>query len=83
MLYDDLMSATVQSITKTGGIAGQVRLTAAVQYPGEDTSTVSFVGSVYGGPVVYISSDGHQTFVTDPSRFGTFGPEWVRRFFDA
>lgn len=76
------MSATVQAVTKTGGIAGQVRYTAAVQYPGEDTSTVSFVGSVYGGPVLMITAgfpDG--MWVTDPGRHGEFGPEWIERFF--
>lgn len=76
------MNTTVQSVTKTGGIAGQVRLTAAVQYPGEDTSTVSFVGSIYGGPVVMVTAGFPEgVFVTDPDRFGEFGPEWVRRFF--
>lgn len=73
----------VLNVKKTGGIAGQVRYTAAVKYPGEDMSTVSFVGSVYGGPVVMCTEgwpDGQ--FVTDPGRFGKFGPEWVRKFFE-
>lgn len=64
--------------------AGQRSITAEVQYPGEKPSRVEFVGpsaSIGGpGPVVMISR-GHQTFVTDPSRFGNFGPDWVRRFF--
>jgi hypothetical protein len=32
------------------------------------------------GPVVIILR-GQQTFVHDPSRFGTFGPDWIRRFY--
>ena len=74
----------VLKVTKTAGLAGQVRYTAAVKYPGEDLSTVSFVGSTYGGPVVMVTEgfpDG--MFVKDPSRFGTFGPTWVRKFFGA
>ncbi len=67
-------------IRRTAGVAGQYQLTADVTYPGEDTRTVGFVGSAYGGPVVMVS-DGFQTFVTDPDRFGAFGPDWVRRFF--
>lgn len=64
--------------------AGQRSIAADVQYPDETPSRVEFVGpsaSIGGpGPVVMISR-GHQTFVTDPSRFGDFGPDWVRRFF--
>lgn len=77
------MSATVQSITKTAGIAGQVRLTAAVQYPGEDTSTVSFVGSIYGGPVLMLTEGFPEgIWVRDSGRYGDkFDPEWIKRFF--
>ena len=76
------MKTELLNVKKTAGLAGQVRYTAVVRYPGEDNSTVSFVGSSYGGPVVMITEgwpDG--IFVTDPGRFGTFGPEWVKRFF--
>lgn len=76
------MKAEVLAVVKTAGIAGQVRYTASVKYPGEDMSTVSFVGSVFGGPVVMVTEGFPEgVFVTDPSRFGQFGPEWVRRFF--
>jgi len=68
--------------------AGQRSITAEVQYPGEKPSRVEFVGPSAriggAGPVVMVTRpSGHQTFVTDPSRFGDFGPEWVRRFFES
>jgi hypothetical protein len=74
-------AATVRKVTRHAGIAGQVSYSAVVGYPGEDDSTVTFVGSVYGGPVVMVTPSGTQVFVTDPDRFGTFGSQWVRRFF--
>jgi hypothetical protein len=73
---------TVHSIRKSAGIAGQFSVTARVEYPGEGRSTVTFVGSHYGGPVV-MRTGGVETFVTDPGRFGEFGTDWVRRFFTA
>lgn len=68
-------------IRRANGIAGQVSYSVAVTYPGEAVSTVQFIGSTYGGPVVMVSASGMQTFVKDPARFGEFGPEWVRSFF--
>lgn len=62
-------------IKRSAGIAGQYSLTATT-----DDGPLTFVGSVYGGPVVMITPSGMQTFVTDPGRFGDFGEEWVRRF---
>lgn len=72
---------TLNKITRHNGIAGQVAYSVDVTYPGEDTARIEFVGSVYGGPVVMVFPNGAQTFVTDPERHGTFGREWVRRFF--
>lgn len=72
---------TLGAVRKVSGIAGQVQYDVTVTYPDEPTETVSFVGSVYGGPVVMVTPAGTQTFVTEPARFGKFGPEWVRRFF--
>jgi hypothetical protein len=70
------------AITRRNGIAGQVAYTTVVTYPGEDAMRLQFVGSTYGGPVVMVNVlTGAQTFVTDPARFGKFGPKWVRRFF--
>lgn len=74
----------VKSIKRRNGIAGQTQFTAVVQYPDESPMTIAFVGypdPTTTGPVVTISPSGHQMFVTDPSRFGPFGEQWVRRFF--
>lgn len=65
----------IDSVKVTRGIAGQV----SADVDGQTT----FVGSVYGGPVVMVWPN-LQTFVADPGRFGDFGanPEaWVRRFY--
>jgi hypothetical protein len=69
-------------VRKHAGIAGQFAVSARVGYPDEAPREVTFVGSVYGGPVVMQTERG-ETFVTDPGRFGEFGEEWVRRFFEA
>lgn len=75
----------VLGISQDKTFAGQRSITANVQYPGEPPARVEFVGprsSIGGsGPVVMIFR-GNQTFVTDPSRFGVFGRDWVRRFFE-
>jgi hypothetical protein len=72
----------IYHVRKRAGIAGQFAVDARVGYPDEAPRDVSFVGSTYGGPVV-MQSDGRETFVSDPGRFGEFGTDWVRRFFDA
>lgn len=73
---------TLGTITRSKGAAGAIQYTVDVTYEGEPTSRVTFVGSTYGGPVVMITpSNPKGTFVTEPSRFGEFGAEWVRRFF--
>lgn len=72
---------TLSKITKHTGVAGQVSYSVDVTYPYEAPETITFIGSVYGGPVVMVTPNGAQTFVSDPARHGTFGPEWVRRFF--
>lgn len=81
-LTDGGAITSVHSIKRRNGIAGQFQLDAVVSYGDEPAETVSFVGSVYGGPVVMLLPSGMQTFVTDPSRHGEFGPRWVRRFFE-
>lgn len=74
------MTVTVHNVRRQAGIAGQFSVTADVEYTDEPRRRVEFVGSTYGGPVV-MRTDSVETFVTDPSRFGEFGTEWVRRFF--
>jgi hypothetical protein len=73
---------TIHAIRKSAGIAGQFSVTADVEYPDEPRRALTFVGSTYGGPVL-MRTEGMETFVTDPGRFGDFGTEWVRRFFAA
>lgn len=76
------MCPQLSAIRRDTGLAGQISYTVDVTYPDEGARTVQFVGSTYGGPVVMLTEDGLQTFVEDPQRFGDFGPEWVRRFFE-
>jgi hypothetical protein len=69
-------------IVRHSGIAGQLAYSTSVTYAGEPSSVVTFTGNVYGGPVVMVTPGMPRgTFVTDPERFGSFGPAWVRRFF--
>ena len=70
---------TITNVRKHAGIAGQFSVTADVEYPDEPKRSIEFVGSTYGGPVVMRTSR-FETFVSDPSRFGKFGTDWVRRF---
>lgn len=73
---------TVRYIRRAYGVAGQIAYTAVVRHPGDPADgAVTFVGSIFGGPVVAIIG-GQQTFVDDPDRFGPrLSPDWVRRFF--
>lgn len=75
------MSYTLGKIKRTNGVAGQVAYSTVVAYDDEPACLVTFVGSVYGGPVVIVTETFGQMFVTNPNRFGQFGPEWVRRFY--
>lgn len=75
------MNPKIGAIRRHNGVAGQIAYSVDVTYPDEPTSTVTFVGSVYGPPIVMVLPSGVQTFVSNPERYGTFGPEWVRRFF--
>ena len=77
-------SPAVLDITGRDGIAGQISYTATVQYGDEAPGAVTFVGSIYDGPIVMILSSGVQTFVsTDVTdRIGrSLTLRWVRRFF--
>ncbi len=83
-MEEDLMDRPVLgNIKRSNGVAGQVSYTVEVTYPDEETSPVTFVGSVYGGPVVMITPGVPSgVFVNDVERFGVFEPDWVRRFFN-
>lgn len=83
---DDIIDPKPRVLKISGdkSFASQRSITATVQYPGESPMRVKFMGpSTKGssGPVVMITGSGTETFVYDPSRFGTFGTAWVRRFF--
>lgn len=66
------------TITKRNGVAGQFSLTAQT-----DDGPLTFVGSVYGGPIV-MQVGSVETFVSDPGRFGDrLNEDWVRRFLAA
>jgi len=78
-------------VTRHNGIAGQIAYDVDVRYrydsadndfgSDSDLFKVSFIGSVYGGPVVMVSPGGAQTFVDDPAQYGEFSPRWIRRFY--
>ena len=73
---------TLSRIKRANGVAGRIAYYVTVTYPQEPPYTVTFVGSVYGGPIVMVTAGNPGgTFVRNSERFGPFGPEWVRRFF--
>ena len=77
-------SPVVSHIQTRNIIAGEFQVTATVQYPGEESSRVGFVGSVYGGPIVMVTPSGHQVFVSQAvtDRIGAkLDAGWVARFF--
>lgn len=89
------MNKTLGPIRRRNGIAGQyaydVTVTYHVDMPNgsivDSPSRVSFVGSVYGAPVVVCIYDEKgaelwQVVVNDWTQFGpNLSPEWIRRFY--
>lgn len=77
-------TADVLGITRSSGVAGSYAYTARVRYPGELPSMITFVGSVYGPPIVMVTPGGAQVFVARGvlDRIGDkLDPAWVRAFF--
>lgn len=75
--------ATIISIDKTEGVAGQVQYIVTADWQSA-RYTHSFVGTVYGdpGPVFLILENGAQVPVAQPERFGVrFNEQWVRQFY--
>jgi len=75
----------VLSVKKNHGVADQVSYIAFVEYEDEPVSMVGFAGNTSGspGPVVMITGDNMQVFVSNPGRFGPkFDEAWVRKFFE-
>lgn len=77
----DRAAPAVSKVFQRKGVAGQFAVQATVTYPGEEPRIVEFVGSSYGGPVLMVT-DTFEVWVDEPGRFGTFGKDWVRRFFE-
>ena len=74
------MTATVKTISRQNGIAGQVAFDVRLDYSGTE-SKACFSGNTNGGPIVLISG-GVQIFVEDPARFGPkLSTEWIRNFY--
>jgi hypothetical protein len=81
----DAPKPEVVRVARRNGIAGQFAMTAHVQYGESTPQPVTFVGSVYGGPVAMIDFTGVQHLVYKSSRYGDFATEpeeWVYRYFD-
>jgi hypothetical protein len=78
-----MTAPVVHKVTRSAGIAGQYSMTASIEYPGEPFNVVTFVGSVFGGPIVMVTAAG-ETFVSQAvtDRLGSKLTEaWVRAFF--
>lgn len=78
-----MQGPTVEEIRRVSAIAGQTQINARIKYPGTDSEVHGFVGTVDGhGPIVVISPTGYQFYVVDPWRFGPFGTDWIKRFYE-
>ena len=81
-----MTAPTIHKITKRGSIAGEYALIVSVQYDDQDApDTVTFKGSVYGGPILMITKGiPGGVFVSQrvTDNIGTkLDTRWVRRFF--
>ncbi len=75
---------SITNIKRHNGVAGQFSYTASIRYPGEETTRIEFVASVYGGSPILVMENGAQVFVRPSGRFADFStlnPQWVRDFF--
>jgi hypothetical protein len=78
----------IDKIIRHTGVAGQYSLEVWVTYwhgpnPADADATITtFVGSVYGAPVVMVMSNGQQVPVDDWRRYGEqLDASWVRAFY--
>lgn len=67
-------------ILRVKSFADRLLIVAEVK-DGGDTRTIGFSGPTTGSGVVVMISGDIEVFVSDPSRFGEFGREWVINFF--
>jgi hypothetical protein len=75
---------TLGRIRRYNGVAGQFSYTVEVTFGDEPMEVHTFVGSVYGSPIVAISPAGTQVFVSQrvTDRIGTtLNPAWIRAFY--
>ena len=83
MIQTETIRPTLGEVRHVGTMADRRAYRVMVTYPGENGRVVAFNGpATEYGPVVMLTEtwpDG--IHVADPSRFGPFGPQWVRRFF--
>lgn len=73
----------IEHVYTDPGIAGQRETRVEVRYEGEDASGVSFIWSIYGGPVV-MRTPKFETFVSErvTDRLGhTVDTKWIEGFF--
>ena len=73
----------VSNIRTQNGVGGQYSISADVTYT-DGTYRLTFVSSVYGGPIVMVAPSGLQTFVSREvtDRIGSkLDAEWLREFF--
>lgn len=69
---------------KSAGVAGGYQVSTTVTYDGEAPAVLTFVGSVYGGPIVMVLASGVQVVVSDAWRFGAqLDAAWVDGFLSA
>lgn len=83
-------AADVQVLSVTRSTNGVISVSALVEYPCDEwPSLVTFIGDVYGGPVIIIAENGSQAEISPGARARTDagGPfainptAWVRRFY--
>lgn len=81
-MFNHPPTPNISTVTGLGMMAANRAYSVNVTYPGATMHRTVFVGPTSEhGLVVMILPGGMQTFVPDPSRFGPFGKNWVRRFY--
>lgn len=69
---------------RQAGIAGSFAYKTTVTYEGETPTVLTFIGSVYGGPIIMVTQSGVQVPVRDADRFGgRLNAQWVEAFLRA
>jgi hypothetical protein len=82
---EEEITPKLSAIVKHGGIADRYAFSVDVEWLREPPKRYTFTGSIIGpAPVVMVTTDTNgketQDFIDNPSRFGTFGAQWVTNF---